>query len=66
MAEADVETGELRLDGPENERRQTLAEENPECRKCASLEQKRNRLEKNCQKRGMRISKQFTKQARMA
>lgn len=42
MAEADVETGELRLDGPENERRQTLAEENPECRKCASLEQKRN------------------------
>lgn len=42
MAEADVETGELRLDGPENERRQTLAEENPECRKFASLEQKRN------------------------
>lgn len=42
MAEADVETGELRLDGPENERRQTLTEENPECRKCASLEQKRN------------------------
>lgn len=42
MAEADVETGELRLDGPENERRQTLAEENPECRKCASLEQKIN------------------------
>lgn len=42
MAEADVETGKLRLDGPENARRQTLAEENPECRKCASLEQKRN------------------------
>lgn len=42
MAEADVETGELRFDGPENERRQTLADQNPECRKCASLEQKRN------------------------